>query len=137
MAFWLIKSEPGDYGWDDLVRDGKTMWNGVRNFEARNNLRAMKRGDSLLFYHSGETRQIVGIASVAREAYPDPTARGEDWAAVDVAAERALARPVGLAAMRGDPALKGFALLRKTRLSVVPVAAAEWKRILALGGTRG
>ena len=133
-ACWLIKSEPSKYPWSQLVADGRTQWDGVRNFEARNNLRAMAAGDLLLFYHSNEGKEIVGLARVARTAYQDPTT-DEDWSVVEVAPLAPLARPLGLAEIKGDPALAGMALLRKSRLSVGPVTAAELAHILALTGT--
>jgi predicted RNA-binding protein with PUA-like domain len=133
---WLVKSEPYKYAFDKLVEDGKTTWDGVRNFEARNNLRAMKRGDLLLFYHSNEGKAVVGVAKVAREAYPDETADEGDWSVVDVAPVKALKAPVTLDAIRGDKALAKIQLLRKSRLSVVPVTPEEFKRILELGGTK-
>src|SRR5579883_556542 len=117
---WLIKSEPFKYAFEQLVRDGRTRWDGVRNFEARNSLRAMKKGDPCLFYHSNEGKAVVGVARVAREAYPDPTT-DEDFSAVDVEPVRALARPVGLDEMRTHPVLGKMAMFRRPRLSVVPV----------------
>jgi predicted RNA-binding protein with PUA-like domain len=132
---WLVKSEPYKYAFEKLVEDGKTTWDGVRNFEARNNLRAMKRGDLLLFYHSNEGKAVVGVAKVAREAYPDPTAKEGDWSVVDVAPVKALKVPVTLDAIRGDKALSKIQLLRKSRLSVVPLTPDEFRRILELGKT--
>lgn len=136
MAFFLVKSEPGTYSFSDLVRDEKTAWDGIRNFEARNHLRAMKKGDRVLFYHSGKDKAVVGIARVVREAYPDPKAAGEDWSAVDLAPEKPLARPVTLAAIKADDELADFALIRRGRLSVVPVTKAEFDRVTALGKKR-
>lgn len=135
-AHFLIKSEPDTYSFADLLRERQTRWDGVRNFEARNNLRAMKAGDLLLFYHSGSGKEVVGVARVAREAYADPTAKGEDWSAVDVEPVKALAAPVTLATIKADPNLTDMALLKRSRLSVVPVSAAEFKRVLALGKTK-
>jgi len=132
---WLVKSEPSAYSYDQLVADGRTVWNGVRNFEARNNLRAMKAGDLLLYYHSNEGKEIVGVARVARTAYPDPTS-DEDWSVVGVEPVVPLARPVGLAAIKAEPRLQEMALLRRSRLSVVPVTAAEFRLILQIGKTR-
>ena len=134
MSYWLIKSDPEEYGWKDLVREGRTAWTGVRNAQARNNLRAMKAGDLCRVYHSVDAREVVGVAKVVRAAYPDPTALGGDWSCVDVASDRASARAVTLAAIRKDPALAGIALVRQSRLSVSPVAPAEFRRILKLGG---
>ena len=135
-AHWLVKSEPGTYSWSDLVRDGRTRWDGVRNPLARSHLEAMRRGDLVLFYHSGEGKEVVGIARVARESYPDPTAPDDRWLAVDLEPVRALADPVALAAIKADRQLAGLALIRQPRLSVMPVDAAHFERILALGGTR-
>jgi predicted RNA-binding protein with PUA-like domain len=136
MAYWLMKSEPFKYPWSQLVADKRTAWDGVRNFEARNNLRAMKRGDLALFYHSNEGKEIVGIMRISREAYPDPTADdGEDWSVVDVEPVKPLAAPVGLSTIKATKALANMALLKRSRLSVVPVTAAEWKTILKLGQT--
>jgi predicted RNA-binding protein with PUA-like domain len=132
---WLVKSEPGTYSWQQLVKDGRTRWDGVRNFEARNHLRAMKAGDVLLFYHTGDDKQIVGLARVARVAYPDPTAKDGDWSAVDIEPVKPLKAPVTLSAMKADTVFEQFALLRRSRLSVVPVEPLELARILKLGKT--
>jgi predicted RNA-binding protein with PUA-like domain len=134
--YWLIKSEPSTYPFDKLVSDRKTTWDGVRNFTARNNLRAMKEGDFAFFYHSNVGKEIVGVAKVLREAYPDPTAKGEDWSAVDFAPAFPLKQPVTLEAMRKDTALKGFQLLTHSRLSVVPVTEPHFDHILELSGTK-
>ena len=130
MAYWLMKSEPGTYGWDDLVRDGGTDWDGVRNNAARLHLRAMKPGDQAFFYHSGDQRAVVGIMRIASEGKPD----GEDgaWVKVRVEPVRALPRPVTLAAIKAEPALAKIELIRQSRLSVAPVRDAEWNIILAL-----
>jgi predicted RNA-binding protein with PUA-like domain len=136
MNYWLVKSEPEAFSWDQQMRNGVEPWTGVRNHAARNNLRAMRRGDHAFFYHSNTGRQIVGLVAVAREAYPDPTADSGDWVAVDMQAHAALPTPVSLAAMKADPALEGFALLRLSRLSVVPVSAAHWRHICKLGNYR-
>ena len=133
---WLIKSEPFKYPWDRFVAEGRTFWDGVRNFEARNNLRAMRVGELALFYHSNEGKAIVGVACVVREAYPDPTAPGEDWSAVDFAPVAAIVRPVTLEVAKSDRLLGGMALIRRSRLSVAPVEAAEFARVLSLGETR-
>jgi predicted RNA-binding protein with PUA-like domain len=130
--YWLIKSEPFKYAWDRFVRDQKTFWDGVRNFEARNNLRAMQKNDLALFYHSNEGREIVGIARVVRTAYQDPSS-DEDWSAVDFAPVRALARPVTLETIKADPLLSKMALVRRSRLSVAPVEKDEFERVTALG----
>jgi predicted RNA-binding protein with PUA-like domain len=133
---WLVKSEPFKYPFDRLVEDKKTTWDGVRNFEARNNLRAMKRGDLLLFYHSNEGKAVVGVAKVAREAYPDETAEEGDWSVVDVAPVKPLALPVSLETIRAEKALAQMQLLRRSRLSVVPVTPEEFAKILELGRTK-
>jgi predicted RNA-binding protein with PUA-like domain len=134
--YWLVKSEPNTYSFDKLVSDGRTTWDGVRNFMARNNLRAMKEGDLLLFYHSNVGKDVVGVARVTREAYPDPTAKGEDWSVVDLAPAFPMKKSVTLEAMKKDPALKGFQLLTHSRLSVVPVSEAHFNHILELGETK-
>lgn len=133
---WLVKSEPYKYSFEALVKDEQTSWDGVRNFEARNNLRAMKRGDLLLFYHSNEGKAVVGVAKVVREAYPDATAEEGDWSVIDVAPVKALASPVSLDVIRADKALANMQLLRRSRLSVVPVTPEEFRRILELGKTK-
>ena len=133
MAYWLIKSEPSAYSWDQLVADKRTHWDGVRNFEARNNLKAMKRGDLCLFYHSGDC-QVVGVARVARQAYPDPT-DDERWVVVDVTPRRKLPRPVPLSALKSDRRTGGMVLIRQSRLSVSPVTEKEFAAVLELGGT--
>ncbi len=134
--YWLIKSEPNTYAYDKLVEQERTTWDGVRNFEARNNLRAMKEGDLALFYHSSVGKEVVGVARILREAYADPTAKGEDWSVVDVAPAFALEKPVTLEQMKKDAALKGLQLITRSRLSVVPVSDAHFERILALGETK-
>ena len=134
--YWLVKSEPYKFPFAQLQKDKRTTWDGVRNFEARNNLRAMKKGDLLLFYHSNEGKEVVGVAKVVAEAYPDPTAKDGDWSVVDIAPHKVLKQPVSLDTIRGDAELQGFALLRRSRLSVVPASKAEFERILALGKTK-
>jgi predicted RNA-binding protein with PUA-like domain len=133
---WLVKSEPSAYSWQDLVRDKRTRWDGVRNFEARNNLRAMKKDDLVLYYHSGEGKEIVGIARVVTESYPDPTDREGEFSAVDVAPYKPLARSVSLATLKADKACANLAVVRKPRISVVPVEADELTRILELAETK-
>jgi|SRR5579884_780162 len=128
--YWLIKSEPYKYSFDRLVRDGRTVWDGVRNFEARNNLRAMKKGDLCLYYHSNEGKAVVGVARVAREAYPDPTSE-DDWSAVDVEPVEPLVRPVSLDEMRSDRLLGKMAIFRRPRLSVAPVTKQEFEAVIA------
>ena len=131
---WLVKSEPSAYAWEDLVRDGRTSWTGVRNFTARNNLRAMKTGDQVLFYHSVIGKSIVGIGEVAREAYPDTTAKEGDWSAVDLVPKKPLREPVTLEQVKANLKLKEMALLRLSRLSVQPVSAEEFREIVRMGG---
>jgi predicted RNA-binding protein with PUA-like domain len=133
--YWLIKSEPFKYAWERLVADGRTHWDGVRNFEARNNLRSMSVGDLSLFYHSNEGREIVGVAQVVRAAYADPTS-DEDWSVVDVAPVKPLLVPVTLETVKADAVLAKMALVRRSRLSVAPVEPEEFTRVLALGRTR-
>lgn len=134
MAHWLVKQEPGSYSWQRFAKEKRTAWDGVRNAEARNNLAAMNKGDEVLFYHSGDEKAVVGVAKVVRTAYPDPTSEDPRWLAVDLAPVRALPVPVPLATMRRTPKLAEMALLRKSRLSVVPLTAAEYRVVLALGG---
>ena len=130
--FWLVKQEPSAYSWANFAADGKTSWTGVRNFTARNNLRAMRKGDTVLFYHSVTEKAVVGIAKVVREAYADRTAEEGDWSAVDLAPEKELPRPVTLDEIKRNPKLKGMALLRLSRLSVQPVTSAEFAEILGM-----
>ena len=134
-SYWLVKSEPFKYSWDDLVKDGSTYWDGVRNYMARNNLRDMKKGDLTLYYHSNEGKEVVGVARITREAYPDPTTDDERWVVVDMVPVKALKEAVGLDQIRGDKALRETAMLKYNRLSVVPLKASEFKRILKLGKT--
>src|SRR5690242_17064505 len=136
IQHWLIKSEPDVYSYDQLTADKRTTWDGIRNFQARNNLRAMREGDFALFYHSNVGKEVVGVARIVREAYPDPKAPGEDWSAVDVAAGFPVKKPVTLEVMKKDAALAGFKLLTHGRLSVVPVSPEHFARILALGETK-
>jgi predicted RNA-binding protein with PUA-like domain len=135
-GFWLVKSEPDKYSWDQLVKDRKTTWDGIRSFEARNNLRAMKKGELVLFYHSNVGKEIVGVARVAREARPDPAAEGEDWSVVDIEVLKPLSSPVTLARIKSDPELADFALIKRGRLSVVPVAKSHFEHILRLAKTK-
>ncbi len=138
MAYWLIKSEPYKYPFSELLRDGVTAWDGVRNYEARNNLRAMKKGDLALYYHSNEGKEIVGIARVKREAYPDPTAKTDegDWSAVDFEPVVAFTVPVTLAFIKQHATLSAMMIVKRSRISVVPVTAAELKAILSAGKTK-
>jgi predicted RNA-binding protein with PUA-like domain len=132
MQHWLVKQEPEAYSWDDLVRDGKTAWEGVRNYQARNNLQKMKRGDSVLFYHSVGPREVVGIAEVTQEAFPDSTADDPRWIAVELKPVRPLKHPVPLDDIKQTPALKDVALIKQSRLSVMPLTAAEYEAILRM-----
>ena len=133
-AYWLVKSEPDAFSWDQQVAVGVEPWTGVRNAQAANNLRAMRAGDLAFFYHSNEGREIVGVVEVAREAYPDPTEESGRWACVDMRAVRPVPRPVTLAAIKAEPRLEGLALVRQSRLSVVPVSAAHWAVLSEMGG---
>ena len=135
-GYWLVKSEPSVYPWERFVKEKHTTWDGVRSFEARNNLRAMKKGDLALFYHSNEGKEVVGVAKVLTEAYADKSADEGDWSVVDFAPLKALAQPVSLATIKDDAKLKDFALIKRSRLSVVPATKAEFERILALGKTK-
>ena len=130
--FWLVKQEPSAYSWSDFVADGQTRWTGVRNYTARNNLRAMNEGDEVLFYHSVTDKAVIGIAQVSRAAYVDPTAKEGDWSAVDLKPKKALARPVTLDAIKQNPRLKKIALLRLSRLSVQSLSAADFREIVKM-----
>ena len=132
MNYWLVKQEPTAYSWDDFVKDGKTAWTGVRNFQARNNLRSMKAGDRVLFYHSVTDKAIIGEAEVVREAFTDPTATEGNWIAVELKPIKTLRRRVSLEEIRADKKLSQLALVRSPRLSVMPVTADEYRAILAL-----
>ena len=136
MAYWLVKSEPFKYSWDQFVKDGQTFWDGVRNYAARNNLRGMKKGDQVLFYHSNEGLEIVGIAKVAKEAYQDPTTDEDAWVAVDLKPFKKLKTPVGLKAIKATESLQQMDLLRLGRLSVQSVKEEEWKVILQMAGEK-
>lgn len=130
-----MKSEPEAYAWTQLVKDGKTAWTGVRNFQARNNLRAMKKGDQVFFYHSVSDKQVVGLARVAKEFYPDATAEEGDWSCVDLEPVKPLKNPVSLEAIKADSVLKEMPLVKQSRLSVTPLTQAQAERILKLGGS--
>jgi len=136
VNYWLIKSEPFKYSWDDLVRDKRTYWDGVRNAQARNNLQQMKRGDLCLYYHSNEGKEVVGIAGVVKSAYQDPTTDDARWVVVDVAPRRPLTRSVTLSELRTHPGTAEMAVVRQSRLSVCPVRPAEFKAVLKLGKTK-
>lgn len=130
MNLWLLKSEPGTFSWDDLVRDKKTGWDGVRNFQARNNLKAMKKGDLAFFYHSMEDKSIVGIAKITKEHYPDP--KDNEWVAVEIAPVKKLKKPVSLAQIKADKRLTDMVLVKSSRLSVQPVREGEFDLIISL-----
>jgi predicted RNA-binding protein with PUA-like domain len=132
MAYWLVKSEPFKYSWDQFVEDKQTFWDGVRNYAARNNLRAMEKGDSVFFYHSNEGLEIVGIAEVVNESYQDPTTFEEAWVVVDLAPVKKLTFPVSLSKIKSDIRLQQIALVKQSRLSVQPITAEEWVIILDL-----
>jgi predicted RNA-binding protein with PUA-like domain len=137
MAYWLVKSEPFKYSWDQFEKDGITFWDGVRNYAARNNLRAMKKGDKVLFYHSNEGLEVVGIAQVAKEAYQDPTTEDEAWVAVDLKPYKKLKNPVSLKTIKADPRLKTMDLLRLGRLSVGAVTDDEYAIVMEYAKTKG
>jgi predicted RNA-binding protein with PUA-like domain len=132
-SFWLVKQEPSSYSWSDLVAEGQTSWTGVRNYAARNNLRRMRKGDEVLFYHSGEDKAVVGIAKVMRTAYRDPTAKEGDWSTVDLAPLKPLRHPVTLREIKAHSRLKGIPLVRQSRLSVMPLAEAVFREIVKIG----
>ncbi len=136
-ASWLVKQEPEDYSWDDLARDGQTEWTGVRNFQARNNLRQMKVGDDVLFYHSGKEKSVVGIARVSKAAYPDPTADDPSWVAVEIKSGKRLANTVSLSDIRSNKKLNDFLLVRQSRLSVMPVTKDEFDEIVRMSSAAG
>ena len=132
MAYWLVKSEPFKYCWDQFVADKQTYWDGVRNYAARNNLRAMKKGDEVFFYHSNEGLEIVGIAKVVKEHYPDPTAEDDTWSVVDLKAVKKLKKPVSLAQIKAEKELNQMQLLKLGRLSVSAVTDAEWEKVISM-----
>ena len=134
--FWLVKSEPESYSWTQLVKDGETAWTGVRNFAARNHLRAMSRGDLVFFYHSGEGKVVVGVARCVKPAYADPTADEEGWSCVGLAPVKPLARPVSLQTIKADKALKEMVLVKRPRLSVSPLDEKQFNRVLDLAATK-
>jgi predicted RNA-binding protein with PUA-like domain len=135
-SYWLVKSEPFKYAWDQLVADGSTYWDGVRNYEARNNLAAMKPGELVLYYHSNEGKEVVGVARVTRASYPDPTTDDDRWLVVDIEPVVPLERAVSLKEIKADKDLAGIALVRRGRISVIPVSRNEFQHILKLGKTR-
>jgi predicted RNA-binding protein with PUA-like domain len=136
MAYWLVKSEPSTYSWDQFQKDGKTFWDGVRNYAARNNLKAMKKGDEVFFYHSNEGLEIVGIAKVIKEHYQDPSTKEEAWVVVDLKPEKKLKKPVPLTELKKDKRLASMDLIRLGRLSVQSVKESEWKIIMEMAGEK-
>lgn len=132
MKYWLVKSEPGTYSWDDFVKLGRDHWDGVRNYQARNNIKLMKEGDEVLFYHSVNEKQVVGIAKVVKEYYQDPTTDDERWVVVDLVPVRALANPVTLVQIKADPRLEGLALIKNSRLSVMPISQEHYTILLEM-----
>ena len=136
MSYWLVKSEPSVYGWDEFVKDKQTFWSGVRNYAARINLKAMKKDDEVLFYHSNEGMEIVGIAKITKEFYQDPTTEDANWVAVDLKPVKKLKKPVTLSQIKADKRLQEMALVRLGRLSVQPVTEKEWKIIMELSGEK-
>lgn len=134
MAYWLMKSEPFKYSWEQLLKDKRTFWDGVRNYAARNNLRAMKKGDRVFFYHSNEGVEIVGVAEIVKEAYQDPTTPEAAWVSVDIKPVLTLKNPVSLAQIKADKRLANMALIRLARLSVQPVTEKEWQLVMELAG---
>ena len=136
MQYWLLKSEPSSYSWDQLVKDGRTHWSGVRNFQAAANLKTMKKGDRAFFYHSGEGKEIVGIIEIVKEAYPDPSDKEGHFVMVDVQSLQPVKTPVTLAAIKAEKQLADMKLVRQSRLSVVPVSAEEWRIICKMAGVK-
>jgi len=136
MQHWLVKQEPEKYPWTQFVKDKGTYWDGVRNYQARNNLRAMKKGDLVMYYHSVSEKAVVGVAKVTGEAYPDPTAKEGDWSVVDLKPLKAMAEPVTLERIKVDAKLAEIALIKQSRLSVMPLRASEFRRVLQLGKTK-
>jgi predicted RNA-binding protein with PUA-like domain len=135
MNYWLVKEEPEKYSWADLLKEGRTSWTGVRNFQARNNLRAMKKGDAVLYYQSVSDKKVVGVAKVVREPYPDPTADDGDWVGVDLAPVKTLAAAVSLDEIKADAVLREIALVKQGRLSVMPLTRAQFERLLKISKT--
>ena len=133
-AYWLVKSEPDAFSWDQQVANGVEPWTGVRNHMAKNNLKAMRKGDLAFFYHSNVGKEIVGVVKVAREAYPDPSAESGDWVCVDMKAVGPVPKPVTLVEIKADPELSDLALVRQSRLSVMPISEAHWKKLCKMGG---
>jgi len=136
MAYWLVKSEPSSYSWEQMVKDGRTFWSGVRNYQAANNLKAMKKGDRAFFYHSGDDKAVVGIVEIVKEFYPDHTDETGKFGMVDVKVSLPLKTPVTLAAIKAEPKLKNLLLIRHSRLSVVPIDEPSWRLICTMGGMK-
>lgn len=136
MNHWLVKQEPESYSWSDFVKEGRAAWTGVRNYQARNNLRSMIEGDLVFYYHSGDAKEIVGMAKVARDPYPDPTADEGDWVCVDLVPVKSINKPVALATVKADTQLKDILLVRNSRLSVSPLTKAQFMRLLGMGETK-
>lgn len=136
MGFWLVKQEPSKYSWEEFLKDKKTYWDGVRNYQARNNLQAMKKGDQVFFYHSVVGKQIMGVAQVTRESYPDPTTDDPAWVVVDLKPVKTLKVPVTLEQIKSHPQLKEISLIKQSRLSVMPLTQSEYKIILEMGKTQ-
>ena len=132
MNYWLVKSEPAAYAWPQFLKDGRTAWTGVRNFQARNNLRSMKTGDAVLFYHSVTSKEVVGLAQVSKEFYPDPTAKEGDWSCVDLVPKKTFSHPVSLETIKTDGILKNMALVKQSRLSVTSVTPEQFARLQQL-----
>ena len=135
MNYWLVKSEPGAYSWAQFLKEGRTAWTGVRNFAARNHLRAMRKGDVVFFYHSGEEKSVVGLARVEKEFYPDPTADDGDWSCVDLAPEKPVTAPVTLAQIKGDKILREMVFVKQSRLSVSPMSKGQFERMMEIAKT--
>lgn len=136
MNYWLVKQEPSKYSWEQFIQDKKTYWDGVRNYQARNNLKEMKKGDHILFYHSVIGKEVVGVAKVTAEAYPDPTTDDDRWVVVDLKPVVTIKNPVTLEAIKSHPDLQSIALVKQSRLSVSPLTVEEFKTILAMGDTK-
>ncbi len=136
MAYWLVKSEPDTWSWDQHVKKGNDAWTGVRNHQAKTHLKNMKKGDKVFFYHSGAGKEVVGVSEVMKEAYADPTAKEDGWVCVDLKAIEPLKAPVTLAAIKGEKGLAGMVLVKNSRLSVQPVSADEWKAVRKMGGLK-
>ncbi len=135
-SYWLVNQEPEAYSWDDFVKEGETYWDGVRNYQARNNLRAMKKGDMVFFYHSVSGKEVVGVARVTKEHYPDPTVKEGDWSVVDLAPAKQMKKAVTLAQIKDQKSLENIALIKQSRLSVMPITESEFRCILNLGETK-